>query len=328
MVQVVTNENMLDLIQNRSVPEFKAPEAPKTDAQPEQKVEKPAETPRGEDGKFVAKVEGEKPEDKPAQKVAEATDDDDLSQASEAIRKKIDKLVAKKHRAMKEAEEFGRDEARRALAAEARADALQREIEALKGTKSAGPTPSGDEPKMEDFKTVGEYANAVVEWKLNQKLAERDAKSEKQTQKQQQESAREAFGRRVAEYAKGVEDYYEVVQAADIEVPAHIAQHMVESDFGPAMGYFFAKDPQELDRIKALSPIRAIAELGKLEIKLAPAQKAEKPAAEVKEISKAPPPIQPLEGKTTPVETDPAKMDFKQLRAFREQQKQAGKWRV
>lgn len=325
MVQVVTNENMLDLIQNRSVPEFKSPE-PKAEAQPESKPEeKPAEQPRGEDGKFVEAQA--KPDEKPAQKADDPADDDDLSQASESIRKKIDKLIAKKHRAMKEAEEFGRDEARRALAAEARAEALQKEIESLKqGTKSAGPTPEG-KPKMEDFKTVGEYAEAYAEWALDSKLAQKEAKQKEQAQKREGETAREAFGRRVAEYAKGVEDYYEVVQAADIEVPAHIAQHMVESELGPAIGYHFAKNPQEFDRIKALSPIRAIAELGKLEIKLTPAKAEEKPA-EAKGVSKAPPPIQPIEGRATPVETDPSKMNFQQLRELRESQKQAGKWRI
>src|SRR6186713_1874411 len=133
-MQVVTNANMVDLIQGKPIPEFKAPdsaETPKPGDKPDAAVSvapakdegKPSqakpvpdtEKPRGQDGKFVKadeaageqKAEGDKP-DAGAEKKTEADDDVVLT-------KKIERLINKKHRAMKEAEEFGANEARRAI---------------------------------------------------------------------------------------------------------------------------------------------------------------------------------------------------------------------
>lgn len=320
MAQVVTNENMLEFIQNRQVPEFKAPE-PTAEAKPETPEPKPeapkAEPARDESGKFVAKEQAEAapPEPKPAE-----SEDPDDAELPERVRRQI----GKKHRQMKEAEEFARDEARRAMAAEARAEELQRKLEALNQPKSQAPSDASDEPKPEDFKTVGEYAKAYTKWEVAQSLKVEREQAAKSRQQQAVQHAQDEFGKRVAEFAKTIPDYDEIVSQADVDVPQHIAIHIVESDVGPALGYHLAKNPDELTRLKSLSPTRAIAELGKLEMKL---EKKPQPPAAAPQVSKAPAPIQPLEGKTTPVPKDPSQMSFQELRAYRQQQRSEGKYR-
>lgn len=334
MVQVVTNENIQQLIQTRQVPEFKAPEAKTEPAKTSEpavatdttaKEQPNAEPQRGPDGKFVKTEEKSEPAkaDDTAAKAAESDDDDP------ALTEKIRKLIAKKHRAMKEAEEFGRDEARRALAAEARADALEREIQALKSTKSGeGPaTAKGDdEPKPEDFKTVGEYAKALTKWEVAQAKKADGAEKAKQTQQQNIVAATERLAERVAEFAKATPDYAEVMKEADWEVPPHVQAYFVDSENPGQLGYYLAKNPDEYDRIAKLSPIRAFAELGKLEDKLtakaAPAQAA---APATTQVSRAPAPITPLEGKSTTVAKDPSQMTFAELRAHRQAERAAGK---
>jgi hypothetical protein len=113
-------------------------------------------------------------------------------------------------------------------------------------------------------------------------------------------------------------DFEEVTQSIDTELPPYITQHILESDVGPLLGYMLAKDSKELDRILKLSPIRAIAELGKLEAKLE--VKPEVKAEPKVEASKAPPPITPIAGNSAQVQTDPSKMSFKELREYRRQE--------
>lgn len=326
MVQVVTNENVMDLIQNRAVPEFKAPEAPKaedpkaeapkaeakeTPAEPEK-----AEQPRDEDGKFTSQA---------AQPADAPQDDDDTSALSAPIKTKIDKLIAKKHRAMKEAEEFAVSEARRALAAEARAAELQAQIDALKAPqKSEGPAPDG-EPKPEDFKTVGEYAKALTKWEVEQARKAEKAESEQKSQKQQQEAKMAEFAQRVKAAAEKVPDYGAVVSSVETVVPDHIGSYIVDSEHGPMLGYMLAKHPDELDRIVKLSPTKALVEVGKLEAKWF--DKAPEPTTKTPEVSKAPPPITPIEGKTVPVVKRPEEMTFAELKAYREAQRREGKWK-
>lgn len=329
MAQVVTNENMQEFIQNRSVPEFKAPEVQAPEATPAELEVKATDLPtkeeiqaRGPDGKFV-KAE----EPKVDETAAKAADDDDTEDAD--LPERVRRQIGKKHRAMKEAEEFAREEYRERKAAEDRAAALERELNELKSKSGPKPEKGADAPKPEDFKTVADYADALTDYLLEKKLAKREEESTKVRQAQAIQNAQQAFGERVAKVAKDIPDYYEVVEAADVEVPPHIASHIVESgDVGVRLGYHLAKHPEELDRIKKLSPIRAIAELGKLETQLDKKPEPAAPAASARPVvSRAPTPITPLEGNSTPSTKDPATMNFAELRAHRQAERAAGKYR-
>lgn len=336
-MQVVTNANMMDLIQGKQIPDFKPPEAApadatkpadvKVDAAPAAETAK-AETdkptpPRGEDGKFV-KAEGETQaagdEKKPDQKADPKVDaDDDV-----VLTKKIERLINKKHRAMKEAEEFGAGEARRAIEAERKAADLQRQIDELKGTKSVGqPAATGDEPKPEDFKTVGEYTRALVKWEAKQ--AGKSAAEHAEVSRQQAEANQiiAGFVERQEAFMKATPDYEEVLESADFEIPPVSQQYLVESEYGPQLAYHLAKNPDVATSLRKLSPRRQLAELGKLEVKFEKPVETVKTAPAANGISKAPAPIQPLDAKSTPVQKDPKDMSFQELRAFRQAQAQA-----
>lgn len=325
-MQVVTKENLQTLIQTGSVPEFKSPEV-KTEAKVETKAEikpeakpdeaiKPVEKieadkpdkPRGEDGKFKAEA---KPEEGKAEvKTEPQIEDDDVK-----LTKKIEKIIGKKHREMKEAQEFGATEARRAIAAEQRAAALEAELSKLRGTKSEGAKPDG-EPNPEDFKTVGEYTRALVKYEAEQ--AGKLGKAQAETSKQQEAANAQItqFAKRQEAFMQQTADYAEVLEDAP-EVPPIAGQYIIESDFGPQLAYHLAKNPDVIARLQKLSPPRVIAELGKLETKFEETKPKEVAS---NGVSKAPAPIQPLEAKSTPVNKDPSKMNFSELRAYRQQQ--------
>ena len=133
------------------------------------------------------------------------------------------------------------------------------------------------------------------------------------------------FNDRVAEARTKHPDWNEVVGAQNFEVQPYIQRFMVESEQGAEIGYYFAKNPDEFQRISALHPIRGSAELGKLEGKLAEANKPKVEAkVETKEKPKAPEPITPLTGSgNTGIVTDPSKMSPKQLLEYTRAQEAA-----
>ncbi len=314
-MQVVTNENIQQLIETRKVDEYKAPDAKTEVKSDEAKAEvKADEKPRGEDGKFLPKddssVKADKTDDKADQT---ATDDDEDADLPERVRKQI----GKKHRAMKEAEEFGKESYLARLAAEKRAEDLEKRLKALEpgDTKSK----ADGAPKPEDFKTNAEYIDAMVEYKF---LKKEQAEAQKRYDDSQAKLQAE-FIDRLNTARKELPDFDEVVGDADIEVVPHIASYIAESELGPKLGYHFAKHPDELERIQKLSPIRAIAELGKLESKLeapkADAKTEVKADAEEKpvKLSKAPSPISAVDTTSKTVVTkDPSKMNFQELREY------------
>jgi len=328
-MQVVTSENFQQLVETGTVPEFKPPAEAIAKAADAAVVAEPAkgEQPRGEDGKFVAK-DAEVKADKVDEAAKAAVDDDeDDADLPERVRKQI----GKKHRAMKEAEEFARTTYSDLTAERQRADALQREIEALKGTKSqAQPEKDSKEPNPDDFKTVGEYAEALAEYKVEKKFAEREARAEQQRREQAAQQAQAELNEAITKVAKEFPDYAEVVGDCDIDMPPHITVYLATNgEAGVRLGYHFAKPENraEYDRIAKLSPIRAIAELGKLEDRLAkPKAKDPKPeegTAADRTVSRAPSPITPLNASATAVTKDPSKMSVQELREYERQQRVA-----
>lgn len=317
-MQVVTSENFQQLVETGKVDEFKPPaEAIAKAADAAVTVEPKGDQPRGEDGKFVAK-DAEVTADKAAKSAAD-DEDDEGADLTGRLKEKIDRIVGKKHRRMTEAEEFARTTYSDLTAERQRADTLQREIEALKGTKSqAQPEKDAKAPNQDDFTTVGEYAEALAEYKVEKKFAEREAKAETARREQAAMQAQDALNKRIAATVKELPDYADVINDSDLDMPPHITVYIAESPIGPKIGYHFAKHPEDFDRINKLSPIRAIAELGKLEDRL------EKPKAEAepdkgtdaaaRTVSRAPSPITPLNASTTVVTKDPSKMSVQELR--------------
>jgi hypothetical protein len=319
-MQVVTPENFQTLVETGKVPEFVPPKAdPKVEVTVEKTETKTDERPRGEDGKFL------KADDTP--EAAAVDDDDEGADLTGPVKAKIDKIVGKKHRQMKEAEEFAREMRADREAERERADRAEAALKAFQGEKSRpASVEDAKAPKAEDFKTVGEYAEALAEYKVEKKFAEREAKRDQEQREQAMQAAQAAHMKRIEATAKEIPDYAEVVAASDIDLPPHLAVYIAESPMGPKLGYHFAKHPDEYDRISKLSPIRAIAELGKLEDRLEkPKDPPPEKVADTTErtVSRAPSPITPLNASTTVVTKDPAKMSVQELREHERLQKVA-----
>lgn len=319
-IQVVTNDNMQEFTENRQVAAF----VPPSEATPIENKgsidvanDEKKEQPRGDDGKFL------KPEE--AAKVKEAAktavDEEDDADLPERVRRQI----GKKHRAMKEAEEFARERDRDAAVAEARAVDLERRLSALEGQKSgpAQDTKHEGAPKPEDFKTVAEYADALTDYKLEKKLGKYREEALQKQQASAEAQSQSEFIKRLEKDRSEIDGYDEVVAEADVIVPPHVAQYIAECERPGVLGYHLAKNPEVLERLSKLSPIRAVAELGKLEGQLE--KKPEPKAQAVQAVSRAPSPIVPLDGGSTVVNKDPSQMSFQELRAHRQAERAGGK---
>jgi hypothetical protein len=335
-IQVVTPQNFTEFVQTGKVPEFKPPEAPKpaegaapasAAAPPKEGVSpEPKQTPtRGADGKFTATKEGDKT---PSAASSSDNDDEGEKDLPEVVRRKIDK----KHRQAKEAEEFARGAYRKQLEAEQRAEQLQKELEATK-TKSRPAPEAPKEPKPEDFTTVGEYTEALVAYRVEQRFTAEKAKEANQREAEEKAAREREFGKRLNASREKHDDFDQVLQSianTDLDrVHSDVTEYIQESDTGPELLYHLAKNPDVLDRLRKLSPRKFIAELGKLEAKWETPAPAADPAPKLSDIasttaptavSKAPAPIAALSSdKATVVHKDPSQMSFQELRAFERQ---------
>lgn len=209
-----------------------------------------------------------------------------------------------------EAESFAQTQYRERRAAERRADELERQLQALKPAeqKLEDLEPQETDEKYKD--NPRSYWQDWSKWSARQELrAEREKEAQARAQAETA-AAQESLRKRIAETAKEIPDYDAVVSAADIQIPNHLAAFIQDSEIGPKIGYHLAKNPEVLDRLLQMKPIKAIAEIGKLEASLsAPAEKAQQkpePKVEAKPVekSRAPEPIAPLSGNSAPVHKD------------------------
>jgi len=280
--QVVDSTNFEEFAKTGKVPE--PPKEDKTEAKAEDK-----------------KGDGEKKDE---------VDEDGLTaRERELLGAKLDKIVAKRHRAMKEAEEFSQEQYREKLAAEKRADELEARLKELQS--KVAPTSTEKEPVREDFKTDAEYWDAKIDWRAREAVrADRELRA-REAQEAAQQAAENAFRERLKASAAEIPDYEDVLK--DVEgrsdeptVAPHIAQYVKESDSPARLLYHFAKHPEELTHLNTLSPIKAIAALGKLEVSFEkPLPKETKDeAAKPPDKTRAPAPIAPISGEAGTVHKD------------------------
>ena len=172
-------------------------------------------------------------------------------------------------------------------------------------------------PKEDDFKTYGDFIEALTDWKTDRKLEAADEKKQ-QAQAERAEADKgktitEAHNARVDEAKTRYPDWGAAFAGLnDNSFTEPMVVFIFESEHGPDVTYYLAKHRDELARIAGLSPIRQASELGKIEKQFeaetkpddeddededeTPVLAAAKPEKRVTNVSKAPPPAKPIGG--------------------------------
>jgi len=331
--KVITSHGLNEFIESGKTEDMKAVVPSKETT----KAEKPEvkEEPKKEEPKEVA-VEAD----------GDLMPEETLEQAKAKIAKKHRELKAEK--ALRQRIQEERDENERLAESqynqrrlvETERDRLSREVEELKlrSQPIAAPevkVPDKDDPKYKNEKGEfqwDKFTDAQAEYRVEQFKA--------QQREQQQATERAALETKVKERLDVTRakypDFEETVQARDEkDIPPYVMQFLMESEQVGELTYYFAKNREELTKILKLSPIMALARLGKVESRF---ESSESPKVESKvepkvepakvesRTSTAPPPITPISSQGAGTVTiDPSKMDFRQLRAFeREKNKRKG----
>jgi len=212
------------------------------------------------------------------------------------------------------------------VAAETEARLLREQLAA----RDAKPAAQQDgEPQRDQFEDYEAYLDAKTEYKAKQVAAatlkaDSEARQGKETQTKQaaaQDEMAKSWVEREKAFISATPDYEAMVTPyveEDLGQLSDGARRLI-LDAGPALLDHLARNPDEHDRIAALSPLRQIAELGKIEGKL------DKPAAEKTEaapnkISKAPAPIRPMTGGKSASNGYSENMNDREYREWRKSQ--------
>jgi hypothetical protein len=275
VAQVVTSENLKD---------FNA--ARLGLGKPEPAAEVKAAEPKDLKAKNGASADGEVPNGEVAPKPGEEGHD---PEKKNGLNERLSKLTRERNEA-RQALETARKEAEEAR------QALDASRKASEGTKPR------DKPSAANFKDAFEYAEALADWKLEEKWKEKQDAERKELQRLQSEKVQRTWTANVRKTAAEIPDYNEVISDANIPLTNELRDAILESDIGPRVQYYLAKNPDEVERLTAMTVRGMERAFGKLEMKIEEQMgkeqhKAEDGLPEVKLPKKkpeAPEPITPI----------------------------------
>lgn len=159
------------------------------------------------------------------------------------------------------------------------------------GQKSESPAEPVSRPQLKDFDSVEQYVEAREQLLKKELLTELERTASAKTQ---QASAQNSYIQKVNDLRKDISDWDEVMDAASDEPTAReTVEFCLDSEIGPKIAYYLAKNPEVHDRLNTLTPVRRLAELGKLEDKLQ--------TKVAKQVTKAPQKLTDVAGGSTPV---------------------------
>ncbi len=188
------------------------------------------------------------------------------------LTEKMQKAVGKKHRMLKEAEEFAAAQYSERKLAEQRAAQLERELEELR--KNATPAEKQADPLQKpdraNFASETDYLDAMIEWGVETRLQKEREEAKKREAEERYQQALATAKARINKAMELVPDYADVVGSVDTVVPAVVASYMQKSELFAELGYHLAKNPELLASIAKLEPDEQLVTIGKIESKLSP----------------------------------------------------------
>lgn len=200
-----------------------------------------------------------------------------------------------------------------AAAEKRRADELEARLMALEAGKAA-PIEQANKPVRESYASDDEFIEALGDWKADQAIIRREQQQQEARLKAESEAIDTAFAARVDKTVKDIPDFAEVVGAANVQIPDFLVMAIKESEQGPLLTYYLAQHQEEARKIAAMRPVQALKQLMQIEAGLVADAGPESSVSQPK-TKRAPEPITPVKGTTTP-NPAPAK-DFAEYRARR-----------
>lgn len=189
-------------------------------------------------------------------------------------------------------------------------EALRAELDAL---RSRQPVDSGDvekavlaeigePPKEADFNgDFLAFERAMIAYEADKRLVTREIKKTVASQAAQMQARKaevfEAYDERLNDAEKAIPGLKATIAKADVQIRNDVIDLIVESEKGPLLAHYLAKNPTKAAELNRLPPLAAAKEVGRLEARLS----LPKPNS----ATKAPAPVAPVKGGAAP--SDPSR---------------------
>ena len=185
-----------------------------------------------------------------------------------------------------------REEARAEAQKEREArESLEAKVKELESRNQPQKFEAAEEPRPEQFTDMYEYAKALTDYKVDQRLSEEKQKEAQAKVEAQRQEVINTWAKRVESAKSEMPDFEDMVGSADVVVSNEVRDAIFESDVGPRILYHLAENPEIAEKLQGMTVTSALRTIGKLEAQF---EKAEPQTKTVVGKSKAPAPINPI----------------------------------
>lgn len=189
------------------------------------------------------------------------------------VRKRIDKIVWQREEARREAEHWKK---------------MANQQKPLTPTPEEATDPTRPNVNDPRFKSYDEYTEALAEWKVEQRIQKAHKEFQARSQADRRNAALKTFNERASKTREKFPEYDDLFENANVSDA--MADTILESESGPEIVVYLAKNPDVANKIATLSAVAAAREIGKIEAKL-------DDLLQPKTISDAKPPLNPVKPK-------------------------------
>jgi len=207
------------------------------------------------------------------------------SEATATEEKKNPKLEKRFSDITKQREE-ARAEAKREREARESLETRLRELESKAQPKAPE---AAEEPQPEQFSDMYEYAKALTDYRVEQRLQEEKVRESQAKAEAERQKVINTWSDRVKAAKSEMPDFEDMVGSADVVVSNEVRDAIFESEVGPRILYHLAENPEIAEKLQGMTVTSALRAIGKLE-----AQFEKTEAKPVVGRSKAPAPINPI----------------------------------
>jgi hypothetical protein len=168
-------------------------------------------------------------------------------------------------------------------------------------------------PQARDFATYEEFVEKLAEWTADQREAARTRKAAEEQAARDRAQAAKQWTDRLNDARTRYNDF-DAVALSDAPISQTVHNVIVGSEQGPDLAYYLGQHPEEREAINKLNPVQTAIALGKIAAKL----EAQTTDTTETKVSKAPPPIKPLNARATTQRPNPESMTNDEYRRWRE----------
>jgi len=127
-------------------------------------------------------------------------------------------------------------------------------------------SPKGEaEPDPSQFTDMFEYAKALTDYKVDQRLGEERQKVVQAKVQAEKEQVLNTWSERVNQAKATMPNFEQVVKSADMTVINEVRDSIFESDVGPQLLYHLADNPEFVEKLQGMTPAAQLRQIGKLE---------------------------------------------------------------